>query len=122
MLTLRSGPDPALCRPSKISDSYNKFHIDRILEDKISLASQMCDTIAINAKLPKARLIINRVTMHINAAREILWDNFYNYIGNKEGNFFHYPKLATSSEGANTQHITSSEGAGTSKCTRNEQY
>ena len=86
MLTLRSGPDPALCRPSKIPDSYNKFHIDRILEDEIFLASQMCNTIAINAKLPRACLIINRVTMRINVAREILWDNFDNYIGNREGN------------------------------------
>jgi hypothetical protein len=58
------------CRPSKISDSYKKLHINRILEDKIFGASQMCDTIAINAKLPRARLIINRATVRINAARE----------------------------------------------------
>jgi hypothetical protein len=85
MLTLRSGPDPALCRPSKIPDSYNKFHIDRILEDEIFLASQMCNTIAINAKLPRARLIVNRATVHINAASEKFLDNFADYIGNKEG-------------------------------------
>ena len=71
MLTLRSGPDPTLCHPSKISYSYNKFHIDRILEDKIFGASQMCDTIAINAKLPRARLIIDRATVRINAAKKI---------------------------------------------------
>jgi hypothetical protein len=86
MLTLRSGPDPTLCRPSKISDSYNKFHIDRILEDEILGASQMCDAIAINAKLPGARLIIDRVTVRINAAREKFRDNFDNYIGNRVGN------------------------------------
>jgi len=88
MLTLRSGPDPALCRTSKIFDSYNKFHIDQILEDKIFEASQMCDIIAINVKLPRARLIIKRATVRINAAREIFRDNdnFDNYTGNREGN------------------------------------
>ena len=86
MLTLWSGPDLALCRPSKISDSYNKLHIDRILKDEIFGASHMCDTIAINAKLPRARLIVNRATVHINAASEKFRDNFADYIGNKEGN------------------------------------
>ena len=87
MLTLRSGPDPALCRPSKIFDSYNKFHIDQILEDEIFGASQMCDTIAINAKLPSARLIFKRATVRIGAAREIFQENGYfnNYTGNREG-------------------------------------
>jgi hypothetical protein len=41
---------------------------------------------AINAKLPRACLVINRATVHINAAREILRDNFIDYIGNREGN------------------------------------
>jgi hypothetical protein len=86
MLTLWSGPDPALYGPSKICDRYNKLHIDRILEVEIFGASQMCDTIAINAKLPRARLIINRATVGINAAREKFRDNFANYIGNREGN------------------------------------
>ena len=45
----------------------------------------MCNTIAINAKLPRARLIINRVTVRINAAREKFRDNFADYIGNRDG-------------------------------------
>jgi hypothetical protein len=87
MLTLWSGPDPTLCCPSKISNRYNKLHIDRILENEIFAASQMCDKIAINAKLPRASLIvINRVTVRINAAREKFRNNFVDYIGNWEGN------------------------------------
>ena len=88
MLTLWSGPDPALCHPSKIFDGYNKFYIGRILEDKIFGASQMRNTIPINAKLPRAHLIIKRVTVRINSAREILRDNdnFDNYTRNREGN------------------------------------
>jgi hypothetical protein len=49
----------------------------------------MCDTIAINAKLPRARLIINRATVLINAATEKIRDirdSFVDYIGNREGN------------------------------------
>ena len=52
MLTLGNGPDPALCRFSKISDRNSKFHLDGILEQKCFGASQMCDAIAINANLP----------------------------------------------------------------------
>jgi hypothetical protein len=70
MLTLGNEPDPALCRFGKISDSYNKLHIDQILKDEIFGASQMCDTIANNANLPRARLIVNRETVPVNAARE----------------------------------------------------
>ena len=35
-------------------------------------ANQMCDTIAINAYLPGAQLIINRATESVNTAREVL--------------------------------------------------
>jgi hypothetical protein len=38
----------------------------------------MCDAIAINAKFPRAPLIIDRATVRINAAREKFRDNFDN--------------------------------------------
>ena len=63
MLTLGNDPDRALCRFSKISDRNSKFHLDGILEQKCFGASQMCVTIAINANLPRACLIINRETV-----------------------------------------------------------